>query len=114
LVYKSILQDPPVRTFLAGSQYWVVDLPSVRIGLGHFKPGWVWSEHTGAQTDMESQSHIGIIQSGKMAISSADEKKSKFGLATHSRLGRVMTHGLLGTQFVLHSIFHSRNRTDHQ
>lgn len=38
---KRIPEGPPIRTFLDGSEYWVVDLPSVRIGLGHFRPGWV-------------------------------------------------------------------------
>ena len=56
-----------------------MDLPSVRIGLGHFRPGWVWSEHAGAQTGAESQKHIGIIQSGRMAVRSADGRKVEIG-----------------------------------
>ena len=79
LEYKTIPYGPPVRTFLDGSDYWVIDLPSVRIGLGHFKPGWVWSEHAGAQTDKESQSHLGYIQSGVMAVMSSDGSKVELG-----------------------------------
>lgn len=78
-VYKKIPTGPPVRTFADGSEYWVVDLPSVRIGLGHFKPGWVWSKHAGAQTGKESQTHIGIIQSGQTAVMSADGTKIEVG-----------------------------------
>ena len=77
--YQSIPHGPPVRTFLDGSKYWAIDLPSVRIGLGHFNPGWVWSEHAGPQTGMESQRHIGIIQSGKMAVKSADGGEIEIG-----------------------------------
>lgn len=51
----------------------------MRIGLGHFKPGWVWSEHAGAKTGMKSQSHIGIIQSGKMAVKNADGSEIEIG-----------------------------------
>ena len=51
----------------------------MRIGLGHFNPGWVWSEHVGAQTGIESQSHIGIIQSGKMAVRSANGTEIEIG-----------------------------------
>ena len=76
---KSIPLGPPIRTFLDGSEYWVVDLPSVRIGLGHFKPGWVWSKHAGAQTGMASQTHIGIIQSGVTAVMSSDGTKVEVG-----------------------------------
>ena len=79
LNYKSIPHGPPNRTFLDGSEYWEIELPSVRLGLGHFKPGWVWSEHAGAQTGMESQNHVGIIQSGTMAIKSANGSKIEIG-----------------------------------
>ena len=76
---KTIPGGPPDRTFLDGSEYWVVDLPSVRIGLGHFRPGWVWSRHAGAQTGQKSRSHIGIIQSGRMAVVTADGSKIELG-----------------------------------
>ncbi len=51
----------------------------MRIGLGHFKPGWVWSEHAGAQTGVESQKHIGIIQSGTMGVRAADGSEIEIG-----------------------------------
>ena len=71
-VYGTAVEGPPVRTFLDGSQYWVIDLPSVRFGLGHYKPGWVWSKHAGAQTGKPSEAHIGYIQSGAMGVEDAD------------------------------------------
>ena len=77
--YKFILNGPPIRTFLDGSEYWAIELPSVRIGLGRFNPGLVWSEHAGAQTGIESKNHIGIIYSEKMAVKSADGSKIKKG-----------------------------------
>ncbi len=79
LHYQRISHEPPTRTFLDGSEYWAIELPSVRIGLGHFRPGWVWSEHAGAQTGMESRDHIGIIQSGRMAVQSADGSRIEMG-----------------------------------
>ena len=79
LEYKTIPNGPPDRTFLDGSAYWVIELPSVRIGLGQFKPGWVWSEHAGAQTGKESQSHLGYIQSGGMAVVSSDGNTAELG-----------------------------------
>ena len=59
---------PPVRVFLDGSEYWVADLPTVRMGLGHFRPGWIWSRHAGAQTGKEALAHIGYIHAGRMAV----------------------------------------------
>ena len=75
----SIPQGLPVRTFLDGSEYWVLELPTVRIGLGHFRPGWIWSKHAGAQTGKDSQTHIGYIQSGTMAVENADGSRVKLG-----------------------------------
>ena len=72
LTYGSIPLGPPIRTFLDGSEYWIIELPTVQIGLGHFRPGWVWSEHAGKQTGKDSQAHIGYIQSGAMAVEGAD------------------------------------------
>jgi hypothetical protein len=68
IVYGTVVHGPPARTFLDGSQYWVSDLLTVRIGLGHYRPGWVWSEHAGAQTGKPSQAHVGYIQSGTMMV----------------------------------------------
>lgn len=77
--FKSIPAERATRTFLDGSEYWTIDLPSVRIGLGHFRPGWVWSKHAGAQTGKPSEAHIGIIQSGSIAVVSADGCKVELG-----------------------------------
>lgn len=77
--YRRIAQGPPTRTFLDGSEYWVVRLPSLSFGLGFFRPGWIWSVHAGAQTGAESQAHIGYIQSGAMAVESADGTRVELG-----------------------------------
>ncbi len=67
------------RTFLDGSEYWSIDLPTVRMGLGHFRPGWVWSKHAGPQHGKSSEMHIGYIQSGTMAVLSADGHEVELG-----------------------------------
>ena len=69
----------PDRTFLDGSQYWTADLPGVRIGLGYFRPGWVWSRHAGAMTGKPSMAHVGYIQSGAMMVEAADGSRVKLG-----------------------------------
>lgn len=72
-------EGPPIRTFLDGSEYWIVELPTVRIGLGHFRPGWIWSEHAGKQSGKHSQAHVGYIQSGTMAVECADGSLVQLG-----------------------------------
>ena len=79
ITHKTVTLGPANRTFLDGSEYWVIELPSVKIGLGHFRPGWVWSKHAGSQTGKESQAHIGYIQSGVMAIQCTDGNKVELG-----------------------------------
>lgn len=74
-----IAHGPATRTFSDGSEYWVIELPTVRMGLGHFRPGWVWSKHAGAQTGRRSEGHIGYIQSGAMMVESADGNNSRLG-----------------------------------
>lgn len=87
ITHKNIAQAPATRTFLDGSEYWIVDLPSMRIGLGHFRPGWIWSKHAGAQTGKPSQSHIGYIQSGTMALESADGGRVELGPGDSFEIG---------------------------
>jgi len=79
LSHGGIPEGPPIRIFLDGSEYWILKLPTVWIGLGHFRPGWVWSEHAGKQTAKESQTHIGYIQSGRMAVESANGSRVEVG-----------------------------------
>ena len=79
LTSRNIAQGPAARTFLDGSEYWIAELPSVRIGLGHFRPGWVWSKHAGAQTGAQSEAHIGYIQSGRMTVECADGSRIDLG-----------------------------------
>lgn len=76
---RNITEGPAARTFLDGSEYWITELPSVRIGLGHFQPGWVWSKHAGRQTGKQSEAHIGYIQSGKMAVKDANGCRIELG-----------------------------------
>ena len=79
LTFRRITQEPATRTFLDGSEYWIAELPSVRIGVGHFRPGWIWSKHAGTQTGKQSEAHIGYIQSGKMTVECADGGKVELG-----------------------------------
>lgn len=79
IAFGGIPEDTPNRTFLDGSQYWIIELPTVRIGLGHFRPGWVWAEHAGAQTGVRSQAHIGYILAGSMMVESADGSQVQLG-----------------------------------
>lgn len=79
IVSGNIPQGAPVRTFADGSEYWIVELRTIRVGLGHFRPGWVWSRHAGAQTGKNSQSHIGYIQSGAIVVATADGTRTELG-----------------------------------
>ena len=77
--YRTVATGTPNRTFLDGSEYWVLELQTVRIGLGHFRPGWVWSEHAGAQTGQKSAGHVGYVQSGAMAVRDANGDQVQLG-----------------------------------
>jgi hypothetical protein len=79
MTFQQFTGAPPARTFLDGSEYWVLELPSVRLGLGHFRPGWTWSKHAGKQTGQPSAAHIGYIQSGRMAVRSAQDQVAELG-----------------------------------
>lgn len=79
IAHAGIPPGPPLRTFLDGSRYWVIELPTVRIGLGHYRPGWTWSKHAGAQTGQPSQAHIGYIQTGTMVVEGADGSRVEVG-----------------------------------
>jgi hypothetical protein len=79
IAHGNIPKGTPNRTFLDGSEYWILELPTVRIGLGHFRPGWNWAEHAGAQTGMHSQAHIGFIQTGSMIVESATGNRVELG-----------------------------------
>lgn len=79
IAFERITQGPATRVFLDGSEYWIVELPTIRIGLGHFSPGWIWSIHAGAQTGKQSEAHIGYIQSGAMVVADADGRKVELG-----------------------------------
>lgn len=60
------------REFLDGSHRGVADLPSMFVGLGHYKRGWRWSEHVGKQTGKPADAHIGYVVSGSMVIQSPE------------------------------------------
>lgn len=67
------------RTFIDESRRAIVQLPSVIIGRGIYKPGWRWSEHAGPQTGKSSARHIGLIESGKMIIRTIDGTQTAIG-----------------------------------
>ncbi len=87
ITHKRLAEGPPARTYLDGSEYWIVQLPSVRFGLGHFKPGWIWATHAGAQTGKDAAAHIGYIQSGAMAVEGAVGSKVVLGPGDAFELG---------------------------
>ena len=68
------------RTFVDGSTRCREELMSVAIGRGVYLPGWLWSLHAGPQTGMESQRHIGRVQSGRTTVLTADNQEVAVGL----------------------------------
>jgi hypothetical protein len=72
VVVGSLNQRQDARTFLDGSQRWVVTLPSAVIGKGVYQPGWRWSAHAGPQTGEPSATHIGLIDSGHLMVGDVD------------------------------------------
>jgi len=60
------------REFLDGSSRSEVQLPSLRIGRGIYRPGWRWSQHAGPQTGQPSTAHIGYVEAGRLAVRTAD------------------------------------------
>lgn len=70
-----VVQNPAQGTqrviFIDGSDRHVVELPSLYIGTGTYKPGWRWSVHAGPQAGKSSVRHIGYIISGSMMVKDA-------------------------------------------
>ena len=56
------------RVMLDGSTRSYALLRSVTVGLGHYQPGWRWSQHAGPQTGKPSENHVGYLISGAMMI----------------------------------------------
>ncbi len=61
------------RTFEHGS-FQLVTLGDVTVGRASYEPGWVWSEHVGAEAgeafcDVE---HVGLVLSGRAAVRMRD------------------------------------------
>ncbi len=72
LIVRKLADSTDTRTFLDGSKRSVTVLASAAIGYGQYLPGWQWSKHAGPQTGQPSQSHIGYIVSGAMAVRSQE------------------------------------------
>lgn len=105
-------KGPPIRTFLDGSEYWVIELPTVRIGVGHFRPGWIWSEHAGKQRSERSQAHVGYIQSGKMAVESADGSLVEVGPGQAFEVGPDHNAWVVGDQVCVALDFTAKTSVD--
>jgi len=67
------------REFLDGCRRSTLDLPSLRIGRGVYRPGWRWSEHAGPQTGQPSAAHIGYVCSGRLGVRAADGSEVTVG-----------------------------------
>ena len=98
LTSQQVAEGDPSRTFLDGSKYWMLELPSVRLGLGHFRPGWTWSKHAGPQTDQPSTAHIGYVQSGRMAVKSAAGRVVELGPGDAFEVGPGHDAWVLGNE----------------
>jgi quercetin dioxygenase-like cupin family protein len=78
-IVKALVPGDKSWTFLDGSGRSAVNLRSASIGLGCYRPGWKWSEHTGRQTGKTSEAHIGYIISGRMCVQASDGAKADIG-----------------------------------
>ena len=47
--------------------------------MGEYLPGWKWSEHAGPQTVCPSESHIGYIIKGRIAVQDPDGREVLIG-----------------------------------
>ncbi|MGD0833705.1 MAG: hypothetical protein ABSA40_04660 [Candidatus Dormibacteria bacterium] len=67
------------REFQDGSRRQTLDLPSMQVGRGVYRPGWRWSLHAGPQTGVPSAAHIGYVESGRMAVRGPDGREVTVG-----------------------------------
>jgi hypothetical protein len=64
-------ENEPMR-FLDGSMRWRVELSTMYIGKGTYQPGWRWSLHARPLANKPSESHIGLVESGRFVIKGSD------------------------------------------
>ncbi len=67
------------RTFLDGSERAEMRVGPVTIGRGVYHPGWRWSVHVGPQTGLDSQAHVGYVESGRFAVRGSDGTQHEVG-----------------------------------
>jgi hypothetical protein len=79
IVVENLRNEASSRVFVDGSTRAESRLPSMSIGRGTYLPGWRWSEHAGPQTGKASLRHLGLIESGRMTIRSADGSQVTVG-----------------------------------
>jgi mannose-6-phosphate isomerase-like protein (cupin superfamily) len=76
---KSIQQPDYVTKFLDGSVRVALNLGTVVLGHGSYRPGWQWSVHARPVTGHTSRRHVGYVLSGRMAVRSADGVEVEVG-----------------------------------
>lgn len=72
---KALSEPEKVYTFLDGSTRGIVRLQTKFVGLGHYLPGWRWSEHVKPMSDAYTDRHVAYVLSGGFVIQSADGDK---------------------------------------
>lgn len=76
---KSIHNPDRATEFLDGSVRVAVELGTVVLGHGTYRPGWRWSVHAGPITGRTSDRHVGYVVTGRMAVRSADGVEVEVG-----------------------------------
>lgn len=71
ITVKSMQTPDRVTEFLDGSVRVAVELGTVVLGHGTYRPGWRWSLHARPITGRTSECHVGYVLSGRMAVRSA-------------------------------------------
>jgi len=84
---ENVDESTKLTTFIDGSFRKVVELDSVFVGKGVYKPGWRWSKHVGPMTGKAAQSHIGCVVSGRFKLQGPDGNQYEAGPSDAFELG---------------------------
>jgi quercetin dioxygenase-like cupin family protein len=76
---KSLDSPDATWTFLDESKRSVVNLGSVAVGRGNYRPGWRWSQHVQPLSGKDSAEHVGYVISGRMRVRANDGTEVEVG-----------------------------------